>query len=82
VYEVEEMKEIHDKALALEMYLRQAQNVEAERRCYEIRLRAEHKAGELLRQKKAKGAAQPGTNRGATPSPETRASTLADLSIR
>jgi hypothetical protein len=41
---------------------RQAENVEAERRCCEIRLRAERKAGELLRQtEQAKGAREPGS---------------------
>jgi hypothetical protein len=50
-------KRFRDKALALEVYSRQAQNVEAERRCCEIRLRAERKAGELLQQtEQAKGA--------------------------
>jgi hypothetical protein len=57
-YEVDEVKEIRDRAAALEHYARQAHNVEAERLCCEIRLRAERKAGELLRQmEKAKGAA-------------------------
>jgi hypothetical protein len=55
-YRVDEVKEIRDRAAALEHYSRQAHNVEAERQCCEIRLRAERKAGELLRQTdKAKG---------------------------
>jgi hypothetical protein len=53
---VDEVKEIRDKAAALALYARQARNVEAERQCVEIRIRAERRAGELLRQmEKAKG---------------------------
>jgi hypothetical protein len=55
-YEVDEIKEIHDKAVALEHYERLAKNVEAEDRCYQIRRRAANKAGELLKaMEKAKG---------------------------
>jgi len=45
---VDEVKDIHDKARAIEMDARQAQNSEAERQACEIRLRAERKCGELL----------------------------------
>jgi hypothetical protein len=55
-YQVDEVKDIRDRAAALEYYARQSQNVEAERQCCEIRLRAERKAGQLLRQmEKLKG---------------------------
>jgi hypothetical protein len=55
-YKVDEVKEIRDRAAAFEHYARQAKNTEAERCCCEIRLRAERKAGQLLRQmEKAKG---------------------------
>lgn len=55
-YKVDEVKDIRDKARAVEIYSRQAKNVEAERRACEIRLRAERKAGSLRRaEKKAKG---------------------------
>lgn len=47
-YEVDEVKDLRDKAMALEHYSRQARNTEAERQACEIRLRAERKAGELL----------------------------------
>ncbi|WP_233867251.1 hypothetical protein [Paraburkholderia adhaesiva] len=45
---VDEIKALHDQALALEIYARQAQNFEAERKATEIRIRAERQAGELL----------------------------------
>jgi hypothetical protein len=46
-YSVDEVKDIRDKARAIEMYARQAQNTEAERQACEIRLRAERKCGQL-----------------------------------
>ena len=50
------MKVIRNKAVAMEIYFKLADNMEAERRACEIRLRAERKAGRLLRKsKKAKG---------------------------
>jgi hypothetical protein len=45
---VDEVKDIRDKARAIEMYARQAQNTDAERQAIEIRVRAERKCGELL----------------------------------
>jgi hypothetical protein len=60
-----------------------AHNVEAERQACEIRLRAERRCGVLLAEReKAKGAIEPGTNRGSTPSHAATASKpLADLGI-
>lgn len=47
-HSVDEIKDLHDKALALELYTRQARDLEAERKASDIRLRAERRAGELL----------------------------------
>lgn len=57
-YKVDEVKDIRDKAKALEAYAQQAKNVEAERRACEIRLRAERKVGDL-RRKEEKLAGRP-----------------------
>jgi hypothetical protein len=56
-YEIDEVKEIRDKATALELYMRQIGNTESEDRCYQIRMRAQRKAGEISKNlEKAQGA--------------------------
>jgi hypothetical protein len=45
----DEVKDIRDKAVALEAYAKQANNMEAEHKCALIRVRAERKCGQLLR---------------------------------
>jgi hypothetical protein len=76
-YEFDEVKEIRDKAIAIEVYAKQAKNVEAERQACEIRLRAERKCGELLRDReKAKGGRPP-----ETPNGNGGVSPLSDLGI-
>jgi hypothetical protein len=56
-HQVDEVKMMRDQARALEEYMKQAQNQEAERKACEIRIRAERRAGEILRDmEKAKGA--------------------------
>jgi len=48
-HRVDEVKDLRDKAMALELYAKQARNTDAERRASEIRLRAERRTGELLK---------------------------------
>ena len=59
---VDEAKEIRDRARAMEVYARQALNRDSERKAIEIRIRAERRAGELL--KAAKDAGQRHNGRG------------------
>jgi hypothetical protein len=46
---VDEVKDIRDKAAALQIYYRQARNLEAEKEAADVRLRAERRVGELLK---------------------------------
>ena len=83
-YEVDEVKDIRDKALAIETYARQAKNTEAERQACEIKLRAERKAGRLLAEReKAKGIRLEGRSPGGDyrRSDDPTTETLADLGI-
>lgn len=48
-HKIDEIKELHDKSLALELYAKVAMNTDAERKAVEIRIRAERRAGELMK---------------------------------
>lgn len=59
-HETDEVKQIRDQALALQHCARIAKNVEAERKAAEIRIRAERRTGELLKElEKSKGGRPP-----------------------
>jgi hypothetical protein len=83
-HSVDEVKERRNKAKALEVYARQARNLDAERKCCEVRIRAERRDGELLKAMKSGGERTTGhapmkkvESRDATPLPTT----LKDLNI-
>lgn len=81
---VDEVKDLRDKAKALEVYAQQARNVEAERKCCEVRIRAERRAGELLRDMAATGQRLKPGDAGrskANISPKSSGTTLVDLGI-
>jgi hypothetical protein len=84
-HNVDEAKEIRDKALAIEIYSRQARNIENEKRAREIRIRAERRCGELLRDgNRATGTAGLGRPKlgGNVPvPPNSDTPTLSDLGI-
>jgi hypothetical protein len=80
-YQVDEVKDIRDKALAIETYTRLAHNTEAERQACMIRLRAERKAGQLLRDmEKAKGVLRQGVELPRS-TDTTTGKTLAELGV-
>jgi hypothetical protein len=88
-HKVDEVKDLRDKAKAIEVYAKQAQNLEAERQAAEIRIRAERRAGELLREMKEQGlrASSQGNLKQQVPKFQNRTSdvacqpTLADLGV-
>jgi hypothetical protein len=61
-HRTDEVKHIRDHVLALEYYARQAKNVEAERKAAKIRIRAERRAGELLKEAERGQAGRPKNN--------------------
>src|SRR5262245_21064880 len=83
-HRVDEIKTIRDKAIAFEAYAKEAKNAEAERKAREIRLRAERRAGQLLKQMKSDGqraTARQNLKRGPKSSPTTSEATLKDLGV-
>jgi len=81
-YRVDEVKEIRDRAIALEHYARQALNVEAERKAIEIRIRAERRAGQLLAEvEKGKGGGDRKSNHSVQPEPSDFAQTKREANI-
>jgi len=63
-HDVDEVKEVRDRALAAAIYAQQVKNVDAERKVVAIRLRAERRLGELLREMKAAHERQDGRTAG------------------
>jgi hypothetical protein len=80
-HEIDEVKEIRNKALALETYARQAINTDAERRAAEIRMRAERKAGQLLAQMPKAGGGRPTKIAGQPEKKSLHQTTLSGLGI-
>ena len=69
---IDEVKDIRDKALALELYAQQAMNTDAERKACAVRLRAEKECGKRL--------AAMGEKRG-RPEKRSQHTTISDLGI-
>lgn len=85
--DVDEAKDIRDKARAMEMYFRRREaGREAQNDAAEIKVRAERRLGELLREQKENGTRHPGgkpriESRSVTQSEGEAPPTLADLGI-
>lgn len=54
-HQVDEVKDLRDKAKALEVYAKQARNLDAEHKAAEVRIRAERRCGQLLAEMKTAG---------------------------
>lgn len=85
---IDEVKDIRDKAEALRAYVRQqGESLEMQNQCAEIKLRAERRAGELLREtEKAKGSRGQLSGRNSSGGstvlpPESKAPTLKEIGI-
>ena len=84
---VDEVKDIRDKTIAIQEYAKQAKNRQMEVDAAEIRIRAERRLGELLKEMpKAKGGAEKGVGRrgkqcGSVSEPHSTTPTLADQGI-
>ncbi len=81
---VDEVKDIRDKAEAMAAYARQAKDTEMIQWATEIKVRAERKAGELLRQSAERGERFPPTgprSKQVESHSETRPATLSEIGI-
>ena len=80
---VDEVKDIRDKAVALEAYAKQANNLEAERQCALIRVRAERKCGQMLRdtEKAKRGADKNGSGQRSQQTTPDSPKTLTEMGI-
>lgn len=77
---VDEIANLADKAVAMQAYFRQSQDVENEMECSRTRLRAERKLGELLRRQAENGERAGKGDRASNVAPRN-ISTLSDLGI-
>ncbi len=79
---IDEVKEIRDKAEAMRQYARQTrESLVMQNRCAEIKLRAERRIGEMLREGEVSRRGQNNLLRGRTTQPREPEPTLADLGI-
>jgi len=78
---VDEAKDIRDKAMALEKYFAQSQNLESERLALNVRLRAERRCGVLLREMRESGERDPGGRGPRVASNATTQPTISDLGL-
>lgn len=76
-HRVDEVKDLRDKAEAMAAYARQARDTELVQYATEIKVRAERRCGELLRDSAENGE----RNTGGKPSNDTTVTVLADLGI-
>ncbi len=78
---VDEAKDIHDKAAAMQAYGRQAKNRSLEVQAGEIRFRAEKRLGELLKETERAPAGRPSQGIGSESEPISKPPTLAEMGI-
>jgi hypothetical protein len=78
---IDEVKDIRDKAMALELYAKQARNTDAERKASEIRLRAERRTGELLKELARATPADAGSQGGIAKAANTMPENVAPASV-